>query len=138
VQEHVIESVKLPIVEAGPVLEEDLPKDAIVEPQITPVQVTPVQEQVQPAIIQQVPGQPEVEPMIIVDTSAPAMVAEGLVKEETPGPGRPLGKAKKKIVFPQEGGIKHEIQEEQKQLKPEEDLATNMNYSRVVTVQKME
>jgi len=139
VQEHVIESVKLPIVEAGPVLEEDLPKDAIVEPTPTPTPTpTPVQEQVQPAIIQQVPGQPDTEPMIIVDTSAPAMVAEGLVKEETPGPGRPLGKVKKKIVFPQEGGINHEIQEEAKQVKPEEDLASNMNYSRVITVQKLE
>ena len=72
------------------------------------------------------PGEPENAPLIVVDTSEPAMIAEGLVQPAKAAPGRPVGTTKRKIV----------IQEENKT--PEEEVMDPSHYKDPILVEKLE
>jgi hypothetical protein len=55
------------------------------------------------------PGEPENAPLIVVDTSEPAMIAEGLVQPAKAAPGRPVGTTKRKIVIQEENNTPEEV-----------------------------
>ena len=67
----------------------------------------------------------------MVDTSEPAMIAEGLVETQKAGPGRPVGTTKRRFEI-KEGGSSEKKPEER------EEPSERVQYSSVVTVEKME
>jgi DNA-directed RNA polymerase II subunit RPB2 len=62
-----------------------------------------------PTKIEPVPDEPTNAPIIVVDTSEPAMVAEGLVQRERAPPGRPVGTTKRKVVVQEENKMPEEV-----------------------------
>jgi len=82
-----------------------------------------------PAQIEQPQGEPSNAPLIVVDTSEPAMIAEGLVQPVKAAPGRPVGTTKRKIV----------IQEDNKTPEaPNEEVMDPSHYKDPIVVQKLE
>jgi hypothetical protein len=81
--------------------------------------------------IQAVPDEPTNAPLIMVDTSEPAMIAEGLVETQKAGPGRPVGTTKRKFEI-KEGGSSEKKSEER------EEPSERVQYNSIVTVEKME
>jgi len=89
------------------------------------------QKQGQKTEIQAVPDEPTNAPLIMVDTSEPAMIAEGLVETQKAGPGRPVGTTKRKVQIVEGGSSKKEVEE------PSEP-SERVQYNSIVTVEKME
>ena len=93
------------------------------------VQVAPSEAvQAAPLKVEQPPGEPSNAPLIVVDTSEPAMIAEGLVQPVKAAPGRPVGTTKRKIV----------IQEENKTPEAQEEVMDPSHYKDPILVQKLE
>jgi DNA-directed RNA polymerase II subunit RPB2 len=117
----------IPIVEEQKEGEEALPSVPLPPPS---VQVAPSEAaQAPPAQIELPPGEPSNAPLIVVDTSEPAMIAEGLVQPTKAAPGRPVGTTKRKIV----------IQDENKTPEPpNEEVMDPSHYKEPIVVQKLE
>jgi hypothetical protein len=86
------------------------------------------QEQEKKTEIQAVPDEPTNAPLIMVDTSEPAMIAEGLQEIQKAGPGRPVGTTKRRVEIKEGGSSEKEPEEKEERVQ----------YNSVVTVEKME
>jgi hypothetical protein len=84
--------------------------------------------QAAPLKVELPPGEPSNAPLIVVDTSEPAMIAEGLVQPVKAAPGRPVGTTKRKVV----------IQEENKTPEAQEEVMDPSHYKDPILVQKLE
>jgi hypothetical protein len=73
-------------------------------------------------------------PMIMVDTSEPAMFAEGLIEKNQPGPGRP--RKQKRVLF-QGGGEDLPMQQKPPQ-QQEDEPEERMQYAVPLTITKLE
>ena len=104
-----------------------LPSEAPPAPSALPSEVGEA-VQAAPLKVELPPGEPSNAPLIVVDTSEPAMIAEGLVQPVKAAPGRPVGTTKRKVV----------IQEENKTPEAQEEVMDPSHYKDPILVQKLE
>jgi len=115
VQEDVkkVENFVIPIVEERKE-EETAPRSVLKPATAEPAMPQEAKEETNPPVqakaeIVLPPGEPENAPLIVVDTSEPAMIAEGLVQPAKAAPGRPVGTTKRKIVIQEENNTPEEV-----------------------------
>jgi hypothetical protein len=156
--EEMAKRVVLPVVEAPPpTIEEASPNDILeTTKSIDEIQVQGAQQQPQQQIQQTQRTQPEVQlggfydqhnehndapPLIVVDTSNPAMIAEGLMSEPYRGPGRPTNaeQGRKRSESPRRNRFQNQPQNQNNHSQEGGDEERPpVHYSNPILVQKLE